>query len=233
MYALGNKHKTDKIYHHGYHRFYEDVLNKYRKKKLNFLEIGMDTGESLNLWRDYFPKANIYGLEINQEYKNNKIYVMKGNQNKISDLKKLVKITNECEVILDDGSHVPSHQLKSFNYLFENCLKKGGVYIIEDIETSYWKREKGAKLYGYNINAGFNSKNNIVNIFQEIVPIVNREFLIQNAKNNLYSTKKISDYCLDHISSITFGMNCIIIKKMSKYEKDKFGDRDYRFRRYI
>ena len=233
MYALGNKHKTDKIYHHGYHRFYEDVLNKYRKKKLNFLEIGMDTGESLNLWRDYFPKANIYGLEINQEYKNNKIYVMKGNQNKISDLKKLVKITNECEVILDDGSHVPSHQLKSFNYLFENCLKKGGVYIIEDIETSYWKREKGAKLYGYNINAGFNSKNNIVNIFQEIVPIVNREFLIQNAKNNLYSIKKISDYCLDHISSITFGMNCIIIKKMSKYEKDKFGDRDYRFRRYI
>ena len=132
---------------------------------------------------------------------------MKGNQNKISDLKKLVKITNECEVILDDGSHVPSHQLKSFNYLFENCLKKGGVYIIEDIETSYWKREKGAKLYGYNINAGFNSKNNIVNIFQEIVPIVNREFLIQNAKNNLYSTKKISDYCLDHISSITFGSN--------------------------
>jgi len=233
MYALGNKHKTDKIYHHGYHRFYEDVLNKYRKKKLNFLEIGMDTGESLNLWRDYFPKANIYGLEINQEYKNNKIYVMKGNQNKISDLKKLVKITNECEVILDDGSHVPSHQLKSFNYLFENCLKKGGVYIIEDIETSYWKREKGAKLYGYNINAGFNSKNNIVNIFQEIVPIVNREFLIQNAKNNLYSTKKISDYCLDHISSITFGMNCIIIKKMSKYEKDKFGDRDYRFGKYI
>jgi len=122
----------------------------------------MDTGESLNLWRDYFPKANIYGLEINQEYKNDKIYVMKGNQNKINDLKKLVEITKECDVILDDGSHVPSHQLKSFNYLFENCLKKGGVYIIEDIETSYWKREKGAKLYGYNINAGFNSKNNIV-----------------------------------------------------------------------
>ena len=233
MYALGKIHKTDKIYHHGYYRFYEDVLNKYRKKNINFLEIGMDTGESLNLWRDYFQKANIYGLEINQEYKNDKIYVMKGNQNKINDLKKLVKITNECDVILDDGSHVPSHQLKSFNYLFENCLKKGGVYIIEDIETSYWKREKGAKLYGYNINAGFNSKNNIVNIFQEIIPIVNREFLIQNAKNNLYSNKKISDYCLDHISSITFGMNCIIIKKMSKYEKDKFGDRDYRFRRYI
>ena len=62
---------------------------------------------------------------------------------------------------------------------------------------------------------------------------MNREFLIQNAKDNLYSKKKISDYCLNHISSITFGMNCIIIKKMSKYEKDKFGNRDYRFRRYL
>ena len=233
MYKLGKKHKTDKIYHHGYQRFYEDVLTKYRNKPIHFLEIGMDTGSSLHLWKDYFKKAKIFGLEIKEEYKNENIFVMKGDQNKLTDLKKLIKITNDCDVILDDGSHVPSHQLKSFNFLFENCLKPDGVYIIEDIETSYWRKNKNAELYGYPINAGHNSKNNIVNIFQDIVPIVNREFLIKNAKNNIYSKKNISDYCLEHISSITFGMNCIIIKKMSDFEKKKFGDRDYRFKRFI
>ena len=68
MYKLGKKHKTDKIYHHGYQRFYEDVLTKYRNKPIHFLEIGMDTGSSLHLWKDYFKKAKIFGLEIKEEY---------------------------------------------------------------------------------------------------------------------------------------------------------------------
>jgi hypothetical protein len=233
MYALGQKHKTDKIYHHGYHRFYEDFLNKYRKKNIHFLEIGMDRGKSHQLWKEYFPKAHIFGLEIKEEYQEDRLFIMQGDQNKLTDLKKLLTITGPCEVILDDGSHVPSHQMKSFNFLFEHCLTPGGVYIIEDIETSYWRKNKKAELYGYNINAGFNSPNNVVNIFREIVPIVNREFLQKNKIEEIKTKSKITDFCLDNISSITFGMNCIIIKKMSLFEKEKFGDRVYRFDKYI
>ena len=229
MYALGKIHYTDKIHHHGYNRFYEDYLNKYRKKKFNFLEIGMDYGESMKLWRDYFKNANIFGLEIQQEYKDERIMVVKGDQSNLTDLKNLVKITKKCDVILDDGSHVPEHQLISFNYLFEKCLSEGGVYIIEDIETSYWKK---GNLYGYPINSGPNSNNNIVNIFKEILPIVNREFLVESEKEKLYN-KYINNYALDNISSINFGMNCIIIKKMSKFEKNKFFNRSYRFKKFL
>ena len=230
MYALGKIHYTDKIHHHGYNRFYEDYLNKYRKKKFNFLEIGMDYGESMKLWRDYFKNANIFGLEIQQEYKDERINVVKGDQSNLTDLKNLVKITKKCDVILDDGSHVPEHQLISFNYLFEKCLSEGGVYIIEDIETSYWKK---GNLYGYPINSGPNSNNNIVNIFKEILPIVNREFLVESEKEKLYNNKYINKFALDNISSINFGMNCIIIKKMSKFEKNKFFDRSYRFKKFL
>ena len=230
MYALGKIHYTDKIHHHGYNRFYEDYLNKYRKKKFNFLEIGMDYGESMKLWRDYFKNANIFGLEIQQEYKDERINVVKGDQSNLTDLKNLVKITKKCDVILDDGSHVPEHQLISFNYLFEKCLSEGGVYIIEDIETSYWKK---GNLYGYPINSGPNSNNNIVNIFKEILPIVNREFLVESEKEKLYNNKYINNYALDNISSLNFGMNCIIIKKMSKFEKNKFFDRSYRFKKFL
>lgn len=230
MYALGKIHYTDKIHHHGYNRFYEDYLNKYRNKQFNFLEIGMDYGESMKLWRDYFKSANIYGLEIQQEYKEGRINVIKGDQSNLTDLKNLVKITNKCDVILDDGSHVPEHQLISFNYLFEKCLSEGGVYIIEDIETSYWKK---GNLYGYPIKSGPNSSNNIVNIFKDILPIVNREFLVESEKEKLYNNKYINKFALDNISSINFGMNCIIIKKMSKFEKNKFFDRSYRFKKFL
>lgn len=230
MYPLGKIHYTDKIHHHGYNRFYEDYLSKYRKKKFNFLEIGMDYGESMKLWKDYFKYATIYGLEIQQEYQEERINVIKGDQSNIDDLKKLIKITKNCDVILDDGSHVPEHQLISFNYLFENCLSEGGVYIIEDIETSYWKK---GNLYGYPIKSGSNAINNIVNIFKDILPIVNREFLIKEEKNKLYEKNKINKYALDNISSINFGMNCIIVKKMSNFEKKKFFNRKYRFEKFL
>ena len=230
MEKLGKIHKTDKIYHHGYDRFYEDFLYKYINKKFNFLEIGMHYGDSMKLWKDYFKYATIFGLEIKKEYKENRIHVVKGDQNKLEDLQKLIKITKKCDVILDDGSHVPEHQLFSFNFLFEHCLNYGGTYIIEDIETSYWKK---GQLYGYNINSGPNSKKNIVNIFRIILPIVNREFLTETEKNKIYKKKLVSKYVLDHISSINFGMNCIIIKKMTKEEKEKFGNRIDRFKHFL
>ena len=230
MYSLGKKHYTNKVHHHAYERYYEDYLSKYRNKKFNFLEIGMDSGASMGLWKEYFKYAKIYGLEINNEHSENRIKVMKGDQSNINDLKKLVKLTKKCDVILDDGSHVPEHQLLSFNYLFENCINDGGVYIIEDIETSYWKKHT---LYGYPIKAGPNATNNIVNIFRYILPIVNREFLKEKEIKKYYKYKKISNYVLDNISSINFGMNCIIIKKMSKYERDKFFNRSYRFKKFL
>ena len=136
MYPLGKIHYTDKIHHHGYNRFYEDYLSKYRKKKFNFLEIGMDYGESMKLWKDYFKYATIYGLEIQQEYQEERINVIKGDQSNIDDLKKLIKITKNCDVILDDGLHTIEAQTKTFIY-FWPLLKKSGIYLIEDISDPY------------------------------------------------------------------------------------------------
>lgn len=99
----------------------------------------MHYGDSMKLWKEYFKYAKIYGLEIKKEYRENRIHVVKGDQNKLEDLQRLIKITKKCDIILDDGSHVPKHQLFSFLFLFEHCLNYGGTYIIEDIETSYWK----------------------------------------------------------------------------------------------
>ena len=38
------------------------------------------------------------------------------------------------DVIIDDGSHLIDHQIKSFNILKEK-MKPGGIYIIEDVNN--------------------------------------------------------------------------------------------------
>jgi hypothetical protein len=114
----------------------------------------------------------------------------------------------------------------TFNYLFKEFLNFGGIYIIEDIETSYWKH---STLYNYRINSGYNMENNVVKIFSNIVDIVNREFLTEEDIKLLTKKSKIDIDNLKYISFIMFGQNCVIIKKMSIEEYNKYGNRKYRF----
>lgn len=229
MLKIGYQYKSDKLTFHGYNRFYDYFLIPFRNMSINVLEIGVLEGSSINMWRDFFINGKIYGLDINKEYTHEKGKVFKGDQNDINVLTKITKEIGKCMVIIDDGSHVPEHQLLGFNYLFEHCLDFGGVYIIEDIETSYWQK---GELYGYTIKSGIKKKNNIVRIFKKIVDIVNREFLLdEHIKTIKKSQIKFEN--LKYISMITFAYNCIIIKKMSLKEYEKYGNRKYRFAEFL
>lgn len=177
-----------------------------------------------------FKKGNIYGMDIDYEYDHPKGKIYKGDQSSKEDLDKIISEIKEVTIIIDDGSHKPEHQLFTFNYLFKNLLNMDGIYIIEDIETNYWKN---STLYNYKINAGYDKTNNIVKIFRDIVDIVNREFLLPENIEKIKKNSKIDFDNLKYISSITFGENCIIIKKMSKNEYKKYGTRKYRFSDYL
>jgi hypothetical protein len=226
MEKIGYKYKTNKVTHHGYERFYDYFLYSLKNKFFTLLEIGVFEGRSIKVWNEFFPNAKVYGMDYDIEYNHPKGKVFKGDQSKKKDLKNIINDIGLCSLIIDDGSHVPKHQLLSFNYLFKDGLDFGGIYIIEDIETSYWKK---SELYGYKINAGFDSEDNIVNIFKDIIPIVNREFLTEENLEKIKSFKKIDLENLKYISFIMFGQNCIIIKKMTKNEYKRFGERKYRF----
>jgi hypothetical protein len=225
MFKFGIPYKTDKLTHHGYNRFYDMFLVPLINKEITFFEIGVDASRSLKMWNDMFKNGKIYGMDINLEFKHPKGEVYKGDQSNKKDLKRVTKLIKSADVIMDDGSHVPEHQLISFNYLFNKLLKHGGTYIIEDIETSYWV---DSELYGYKVKSGLDKENNIVKIFKDIVDIVNREFLTdENKKKVLKSPIKSKN--LKYISSITFGGNCIIIKKMTENEYTRYGNRKYRW----
>lgn len=122
---------------------YDEFFNNFKNEELALLELGVLKGGSLKLWSDYFPKGNIIGVDINQidvdeNEKRVKFYL--GDQKDFSLLERITKdnAPGGFKVIIDDASHFGLETFESFTYLFKNCLKSGGIYVIEDWGTGYW-----------------------------------------------------------------------------------------------
>lgn len=127
---------TDKILNHCYGMIYEIILQRYKDKAKNILEIGICSGASLCVWEEYFKNANIYGIDIDTsriryglDRKRIYMYVADGTHEDTP-----IKLGNiKYDIIIDDGSHRPEDQLKSFE-IFAPYIEKNGIYIIEDIQ---------------------------------------------------------------------------------------------------
>ncbi len=108
--------------------YYEDALASYRFTAKRVLEIGINQGHSLMMWKEYFPNAEVIGVDINVPNVDTGCRMICGDATDPNTFESL----NGFDVIIDDGSHVFKHQIKSFNILFPR-LNEGGIYIIEDI----------------------------------------------------------------------------------------------------
>jgi hypothetical protein len=149
---LAQRHGTDKwgTKHH-YTPHYEATLAHLRLEKFTLLEIGIggysrggQGGESLRMWRDYFPHASIIGLDIHDKsfVEDDRIRVYQGDQSDPDILSRIVTENPDVKVVIDDGSHVSAHIIASFNALFP-LLPHDGIYAIEDTQTSYWPEYGG------------------------------------------------------------------------------------------
>jgi hypothetical protein len=140
LHTIGLKYGTNKATYHKYCDFYEKELINVSPKRI--LEIGIGTiatvgayGTSLKMWSDFYPTATVVGLDIdatavNQNYGQN-IETRFVDCSSVKSIK--TSINNEMyDIIIDDGSHMQSHQQNALETLWSN-LSKGGVYIIEDI----------------------------------------------------------------------------------------------------
>lgn len=138
---IGLKVNADKSSRfHNYLDFYEKHLPD-RNFSGRLLEIGVMDGLSMRMWREYYPKANIVGIDIKpMEYMHNSDWQVPETVDLIqcdgTDPKQTKELGN-FDIIIDDGSHYWADQQKSFDILYKQQLNKGGVYIIEDLWTSY------------------------------------------------------------------------------------------------
>ena len=138
--------KTDKGKHHWYTRQYKKHFQVLRKKRLKILEIGVggyddpaSGGNSLRMWKHYFPKSKIYAIDIcdKSRLREKRIEIFQGSQVDADFLKLVLEMTGPLDIIIDDGSHINEHVVATFKILFP-LLKPGGIYAVEDTQTSYW-----------------------------------------------------------------------------------------------
>lgn len=129
--ALG--YETDKGTTHNYLDAYAKLFEPYREQPINFLEVGINFGYSLVLWRRYFEKANIYGIDNRNVLQVNEgANVLFYDANNPDITEKFYKNV-EFDIIIDDASHEVDHQVLRFPIYFPK-LKTGGLYVVEDVQ---------------------------------------------------------------------------------------------------
>lgn len=142
---IARRHGTDKsTQRHSFTPIYETFVAHLRDRPVTVLEIGVLRGASLRMWRDYFADGTIYALDIKEEAKQHaeeRIHIHIGDQKKPDVLDRILAQSGPLDLIVDDGGHRAEQQLGSLFHLWEH-LKPGGVYMIEDIHTSYLARWK-------------------------------------------------------------------------------------------
>lgn len=138
--AEQKQYNTDKNTTHTYLEAYDEVFAPYKSKTVNILEIGNNGGGSIDMWDDYFDDAQIYGLEINDleclhklNERENVHITMGIDAYTHNAINKFFKEDIRFDIIIDDGSHLPLHQLFVLTD-WAPMLKQGGLIVIEDIQ---------------------------------------------------------------------------------------------------
>jgi len=129
---IGNK---TKVKSHNYAKYYIKHFNRLKNKRLNILEIGVAKGGSTAAFYNFFKNSNFYCIDLNKdifEYYSKKIFFFKINYLNSNKVKAFaLNYKNFFDIIIDDGSHASSHILLNLKN-FTNCLKKSGIFVIED-----------------------------------------------------------------------------------------------------
>lgn len=204
--ALATVYNSDKWGTHEYAARYEAMFARIRRRPINVLEIGIGGyddpergGGSLRMWRTYFPRGHIYGIDVYDKapHDESRIKTFRGSQADEAFLASVVSQIGPVDVVIDDGSHVNEHVLAAFAFLFPR-LSAQGIYVIEDAQTSYWEEFGGT-------STDLGARSTTMGFFKSLVDGVNhREFRLPGYEPTYYDR---------HVVSLHFWHNMIVIQK--------------------
>lgn len=147
---IAARHDTDKgaVYTQTYHRW----LSHAREQRMRFLEIGLYNGGSMRMWRDYLPNTVLHGIDVDprtlayqEEVPNSQVRLVdQGDPDALAAF--VAELGGNYDFILDDGGHTMVQQLVSFEVLWPTVMP-GGLYVIEDLGTSYFTEYGGGDLW--------------------------------------------------------------------------------------
>jgi hypothetical protein len=137
-----------------YFEIYDRHFSRFRGRPITLVEFGVSQGGSLQMWRDYFgEQAQLVGVDINPACKQleepgTRIFI--GDQQDRSFLRSIARELPSIDILIDDGGHTMEQQIATYEELFPQVSARG-VYLIEDLHTSYWKNYGG----GYKARRSF------------------------------------------------------------------------------
>jgi demethylmacrocin O-methyltransferase len=146
------RHGTDKWGAHFYTPVYHQLFAHLRDRPVRLLEIGIGGyefarlgGASLAMWAEYFPNGRILGIDVFAKTLDlgPRVSVSQGSQDDAAFLTRMSAEHGPFDIVIDDGSHVPAQVIASFDVLFP-LLADGGLYVIEDVQTTFWPDFGGA-----------------------------------------------------------------------------------------
>jgi hypothetical protein len=129
-------------YFDAYHRHFA----RFRRTECVVLEFGVAEGGSLQMWRHYFgDRARIFGVDINPDCKKfeepgTRIFI--GDQEDRAFLAKIAAEIGPIDVLIEDGGHTMGQQIATFEVMYP-AMAPRGVFLIEDLHTSYWSEFGG------------------------------------------------------------------------------------------
>jgi hypothetical protein len=139
---------TGRLIHKWNHYFeiYDRHFARFRAAPVHVLEIGVSQGGSLQMWKQYFgPLAHIYGVDVDPRCKSleeDRVKIFIGDQADVKFLRSLTLQIPRVDILIDDGGHRMKQQIRTFEQLFPH-VDANGVYLCEDLHTSYWRKWGG------------------------------------------------------------------------------------------
>ena len=183
--------------------------NDSKSRPIRILEIGVSKGGSLEIWKKYFGKDSIvYGIDVDPECAKlelDGVNIRIGSQSDPIFLKELILEIGNPDVIIDDGSHRGEHQEVSFTTLWP-FLEEGGVYIVEDLATSYWSE------YG----DGYRKKSSFIEFSKELADTL-------HVRYTRHRLPKRVRFVETSIHSVSFFDQIVVIKKKQRLEPKRVG----------
>lgn len=215
--ALAIRLNADKAsFYHDYTRVYSHYFKDLREQPIRFLEIGIYKGSSVKLWEAYFSKAELHFIDITSQYieyfspRSSYHFI---DQEDIGALQRFAHaVGGQFDVIIDDGGHTMLQQINSLIALFP-FVKSGGMYIIEDLHTSYWKEYGGGGTITQPSSQGLTT----IHFLKEMIDSVNAAGA-KSTKANFYATppfvaNKLTFWENEVRSMHFYDSMCIIFKR--------------------
>jgi hypothetical protein len=177
----GHNTGTDKNTDHSYLDYYQSTLEPYQNKKINFLEIGVDRGGSLFLWKKFFDKAIIYAIEKFYQITDadftpfnphivDKVYLIIAEA--YDEL--TANMVPNFDVIVDDGPHNLWSYIRTVQ-LYGPKLNAGGIFILEDIQNEEWKHPIQEEASKVGLSFEFVDLRHIKNRFDDMLFVLRKK----------------------------------------------------------